>query len=230
MSRGRSSSGGGSRGSSSSGGRGMSRSSYNRGSHRSGRSGRYSNTTVFIGGGHSHGGPAGPGHLIFMAVIFLLFGIGFFIFGVSLAVQSFRYAPVDARCVDNDLVGGWYYTTYEYNVDGYDYTSTSNEGWEKPEVIDRVVTIYYLKSNPYEITEERPGNGGGVVVAIFALVFVAAGGLLIWQAVKHKKPNKQLADGTLTIKEETHTRCPYCGSKYNKNSDSCPKCGAGKTD
>ena len=30
------------------------------------------------------------------------------------------------------------------------------------------------------------------------------------------------------VAEETHTRCHYCGAKFNKKSDSCPKCGAGK--
>jgi len=235
MGRGRSSSGGSSRGSSFGGGsRGRSRSSvsFSRGS-RWGHS--HHHTTVIVGGGHHHGhyhGEASLGTFIFMAVIFILFGLGALGFGISLFVEAGKYSSVQATCLDNERVNGWYYTTYEYSVKGTEYVNRSNEGWEFAEDEGAVVTIYYLKSDSNEITEERPGSiAGGIGLTVFALIFIGVGGLLIHQGVKSKKKVAQTQpDGAIEEKVETHNKCPYCGSKYNKSSDSCPKCGASKLD
>lgn len=231
MSRGRSS--GGSRGSSSSGGsRGMSRSSFNSGSS-SRRYGGGNRTTVIIGGGHHghyHGGSAGPGTYIFMAVIFIMFALMGLGFGINMIAEANRYDSVLAKCVDNEKTHGWYYTTYQYTVDGNFYENRSMEGWEFPEDINAVVEIYYLKSDPNCITEERPGSiGGGIGLILFAAAFGGVGALLIRTAVKSKNKLKSSSEGTpVEEKEETHIRCPYCGSGYDKKLSSCPKCGASK--
>ena len=235
MGRGRSSSGAG-RGMSRSGssGRGLSRSRFN-----SRSSGTHSHTTIFIGGGHGGHhisyGKADFKTLILMAVIFLAFGIGFSIFGAHIAIQNSQYATVQAECVDNDYIDGWYYSTYDYTINGKEYTNISKEGWEKDEIIGEIVTIYYLKSNPNVITEKEPnGNtGSGIIVVLFSLVFVGAGVLLIVAAIKSKKGAKQTTEQTTSspeIIEEKSNKCPYCGSRYNRNSDSCPKCGASRID
>ena len=231
MGRGRSSSSGGSRGSSSFGGgsRGISRSSVRSGS----RSHMHSHTTVFVGGGHHyHNRDAGPGTFIFMAVIFIFFGLMALGFGIGMFAEAAKYSSVNAKCIENEKVNGWYYTTYEYTVKGTEYENRSNEGWEFPEDEGAVVKIYYLKSDPNEITEERPGDiGAGIGLTFFALIFTGAGVLLIAQAVKLKNKASQSTDETTVgEKVENHIKCPYCGSRYNKSSNSCPKCGASKAD
>ena len=228
MGRGRSRSGSSSFG----GSRGSSRSSVSRHS-RSGIGHSHHHTTVFVGGhGGVHVGTGGPGTFIFMAIIFIFFGLMALGFGIGMFAEAGRYASVKATCVKNEEVHGWYYTTYEYKVDGTEYENRSNEGWEFPEDVGAVVTIYYLKSDPNEITEERPGNiGAGIGLTVFSLIFIGAGGLLISQAVKRKgNIGTQSNNETTTNNEkiETYNKCPYCGSKYNKSSDSCPKCGASK--
>ena len=233
MGRGRSS-GGSSRGSSSGSSRGMSRSSFNS-SRTSSRHYGGNRTTVIIGGGHHghyHGGHAGPGTYIFMAVIFIMFALMALGFGINMIAEANRYDSVLAKCVDNEKTHGWYYTTYQYTVDGNFYENRSMEGWEFPEDINAVVEIYYLKSDPNCITEERPGSiGGGIGLILFAAAFGGAGALLIRTAVKSKNKVQSSSEGT-TVEEkvETHNKCPYCGGKYNKSSDSCPKCGASKID
>ncbi len=239
MGRGRSS--GGSRGSNSFGGgsRGMSRSSVR--SNRSGRSwGGHHHTTVFIGGHrHYHGGGGSSIVGIVVGAIFVLVGLFVMFSGLSSCASTNKYATVDAECIKNEYVSGWYYTTYEYSVDGVDYTNRSNEGWELPETVGKVVTIYYLKSDPNEITEENPNdNGEGGVVVFAGLICAGLGALPLVLCIKELKKKKENSanpendSSTIqpTIKEETHNKCPYCGSKYKKTSDSCPKCGASRID
>ena len=243
MSRGRSSSG--SRGSSFSSSRGSSRSS-SRGFSRSGsRSSGYRNhssrhTTVFVGGGGYYDdgsrvtGKAGGGLLIFMSIFFLLFGGLALIFGVDMISDSLKYDSVLGTCISNRDRDGWYYTTYSYTVDGYNYVNESIEGWELEETIGKTVTIYYLKDNPNVITENKPeGAGTGIVVLVFSLVFLGAGVLLIVTGVKQikKEKNKKVAEVNVgTEKVEEKIRCLYCGSKYDSKLSSCPKCGASKSE
>ena len=243
MGRGRSSSGGSSRGSSSSGSRGFSSSSRGRSNSRRFSSGRWNNspsrTTVIIGGHHNNrnygGGKSEVGVLVFMAVIFMLFGLVPFAMGVGIVVKANRYETVQAVCVDNNYSGGWYYTTYEYEVKGIDYKNESSVGWEFPETKGKTVTIYYLKSNPNQITEEAPTSAGkGVAIMLFSLVFVGAGVLLICAAVKQRKQGKinvgekSSETEVPAFEEETEIKCPYCGSKYDKKLSACPRCGASK--
>ena len=132
MGRGRSSSGG-SRGSSSSGGsRGFSSGSRGR-STSSFSSSRWRSTptrsTVIIGGynsgNHHRSVNSGIAPLIFMAIIFLLFGLFPFVMGTSIIVKANKYSSVQAVCIDNNYSGGWYYTTYEYTVKGIEYENES---------------------------------------------------------------------------------------------------------
>ncbi|MBR6779275.1 MAG: hypothetical protein IKM43_03940 [Clostridia bacterium] len=239
MSRGSSSSS--SRGSSSSSSRGSSRSSWSssRGSSRSWGSSNH--TTVIIGGSGGHySGKANP---IAWIVILFLIGLMSFTFGVSLASDSNQYGKVYAECVDNDYIGGWYYTTYEYTVNGKEYESRSEEGWEFPETEGKTVEIFYLKDNPNIITEKEPsGSGVGAVLIVVGLICIGVGVLIIVHQVKKKKKAKaeQTTDSQSTTdteptildettkQEEQFVRCSYCGSKYDKTATSCPKCGASR--
>ena len=244
MGRGSSSSGGGgsfgggsSRGSSSSGGRGMSRSSSMGHGPRGGHGGGHRHTTVIVGGGHYHNGSGGNVVGIILGIIFVMVGLFATFMGFVTCASSRKYGTVQAECIDNIYSGGWYYTVYDYNVDGKDYTNRSNEGWEFPEDEGNVVTIYYLKSDPNEITEQKPqGVGEGIVIILAGLVFAGFGSIPLVVCIKELKRNKKAAanestgETSETLKEETHTKCPYCGSRYKKTSDACPKCGASKMD
>ena len=238
MGRGRSSSGGGGgRGSSFSGGGSRGRSSSSARGHSSHFGGGH-HTTIFVGGpSHYHGGGSGKAVLIVMAIVFMMFGIA--MLGVS--VNSFNaendYGKVQAECIDNDYISGWYYTTYEYTVNGTEYVRRSVEGWEYPEVEGKIVTIYYLKDNPNHITEKAPNSGEtGVAVLVAGLIFTGVGVALLVTGIKSKKA-EEVSESSSTSSEssssssstaEQYTRCAYCGSKYKSSLSSCPKCGAGK--
>ncbi|MBQ8615221.1 MAG: hypothetical protein IJ415_01475 [Clostridia bacterium] len=237
MGRGRSSSGGGggSRGSSNfGGGRGSSRSSFGGGRvHRS-------HTTVIVGGGHGHYHSSGsPWVGIIVGAIFCIVGAFIVFGGFGQLFSSFNYSTVKAECVKNEKSGVWYYTTYDYTVDGKDYTNRSMEGWEFPEDIGKVVTIYYLKSDPNVIYEENPESKSEAGIMIFAgLICAGMGSIPLFVCIKEIKRNKSTpstsSDSEIPEyqqpKEEQTNKCPYCGARYKKSSDSCPKCGASRID
>lgn len=229
MGRGRSSSGGG-RGSSSSSSRGGSSRSY-------GRHGGRSHTTVIVGGhGHYHHSSGSPVIGVVVGIIFCLVGLFCVFGGFGKIIDASKYETVQAECVMNEESHGWYYTTYEYTVDGVEYTNRSMEGWEFPEDIGKVVEIYYSKSNPNEIWEEKPATSGeGLIIVFVGLVCAGMGAIPMVICIKEIKKSKQTraeGDSTPTLEkpQETHNKCPYCGARYKKTSDSCPKCGASKVD
>lgn len=230
MGRGRSSSGG-SRGSSSfgGGGRGSSRSGFGRTSHRS-------HTTVIVGGRGSYYHSGGsPWIGIIVGGLFCVVGILMFFGGFGILFDSFKYSTVKGECIQNEKAGGWYYTTYDYTVDGTDYTNRSMQGWEFPEDIGKVVTIYYLKSDPNVIYEENPvdRSESGILI-FFGLVVAGIGAVPLVLCIKEIKAQKSggNSDGNTGSEkqEEQSKKCPYCGARYNKNSDTCPKCGASRID
>lgn len=247
MGRGRSSSGGGSRGFSSSGSRGMSRSSSrgmsrssSRGmsrsssgssySHRSRRS--HSGTHITIRGGGGSGGVIVP---LIVGIIFMLVGSFTVVMGIVQCFGGIGYSTVNARCVRNDYIDGWYYTTYEYTVDGIDYTNRSQEGWERPEEnIGGIIEIYYLKEDPNIITEKDPGNiGESIAIVIFGVIFAGLGSLPVIITIKQLKQARSNHGDPISI-SSTNTsapqtkRCAYCGSQYSASSSNCPHCGANR--
>ncbi len=239
MGRGRSSSGGGSRGSSSSSSRGFSSSSRGRSSSSSRSSSyHYHNSTrvYYSGGSTTSSNISGKGVLIAMGVIFLLIGLSLLIVGIrSFGIEN-DYKKVQAVAIDNDYINTWYYTTYEYEINGVEYTNRSQEGWEYPETIGKIVTIYYLKDNPNYITEKTPNSDGtSTAVTIGGLVFGLVGVGLIVGGVKTKQQKDTETKQINTISQEepqvkeTKIRCPYCHSYHDKNVDSCPNCGASKS-
>ena len=216
MGRGRSSSGGG-------GSRGMSSSSSFGGGSR--------HTTIIIGGGrhyHSHGKATKSAYII-ASFFFLMFGL-FLILGLIAMVNEVNsFAPVQGTCVKNERVNGWYYTTYEYTVNGIDYRERSNEGWEFEEELGEVVTIYYEKDNPKNIQETKPELGDAWIAAVLAVVFTSVGVWLLVKGVKMKNDQEATVNKAPAIdnipNNDGYTTCSYCGSKYKKELDSCPKCG-----
>lgn len=211
-------SGGGSRGSSFGGGR------------RVGRS--HSRTTVIVGGHHHGSGSPWVG--IVVGAMFILTAVFIVIGGISSLITSPQYLPVIAECVLNEESGGYYYTTYEYTIDGKDYRERSMQSWEFPEE-DQFVTIYYLKSDPSKIYEEAPETDkGGSVVMIFAGLMCGGMGtlalVLCLKQLKRENVSSVNRYSSNSIPQDTSKKCAYCGAKYNKNSDSCPKCGASRLD
>lgn len=234
MGRGRSSSSG--RGSSSSRGSSFSRGSSRSSSGSSWSSSRSGGRTV-IWHTSSHNGN-GSFTLLPIAIFLIAIGaVALFIIVPSM-FTGFKYAEVSARCIKNEEYSGWYYTTYEYEIDGVEYTSESQEGWEFPEVIGKNVTIYYLKDDPSIITEENPGfTSADLPILACGVVFVGAGIGLIFlnKKLKAKQASQQLSESNTSISIENNqpkaqvaekTKCSYCGCKYDASLDSCPNCGA----
>lgn len=234
MGRGSSSFGGGSsRGSSSFGG-GSSRGFSSSRSH--GR--RHSHTTVFVGGHSYHSSSSGsPWVGVCVGALFAFFGLMIVLFGFGTLFNYFKYDKVSATCVSNEYSKGYYYTHYDYTVDGQFYDNVrSNQGWQFEEVIGKTVTIYYLKSDPNEISEENPVDlTAGFIMIGFGLVFGGMGAIPMVLSIKEIKASKGTSSvGNVgsqpSVADEPSKRCPYCGAKYNKNSDTCPKCGASRVD
>ena len=202
------------------------------GGRRVGRS--HSHTTVFVGshGHHRHdGGSGSPIVAIIVGALFVIVGIGVLFGGFA---QLFKYGTVDAKCVLNEKSNSYYYSTYEYTIDGKDYRNRSMQSWEFEEEINKVVEIYYDKNNPNKIYEECPtSKGEAALIIVGGFVFAAIGSLPVFLGIKQLKGAKSgngAELGSSPAAQETHTRCQYCGAKFNKNSDSCPKCGAGKNE
>lgn len=237
MGRGRSSSSG--RGSSSSSSRG---SSFSRGSSRSSgsswRSSRSGGTTVIWHSSSHHGG--GNFSLLPFAIVLIAIGALALFFVVPSIFAGFDYGQVSAKCISNREIDTWYYTTYEYVVDGKEYISESEEGWEFPESVGKVVTIYYSKDDPSIITEQNPGfTTSDVPVLACGVIFVGVGIGLIFlnKKLKAKKQAQEYGSSDDDYEMQTETpqpkapekeKCLYCGCKYDATLDSCPSCGASK--
>ncbi len=225
MGRGRSSFGGSS---------GGSRGSSSFGRRHSGRG--FSNTTIFIGDhGHHGGGVSGSIVGIIVGIMFIMSGLSVSFFGITECFNVNDYSKVSAICVDNEYsnMDGYYYAIYDYTIDGKFYDNVrSNQGWQFREDVGKEVTIYYLESNPNEISEDCPVSvSGGLLMVAFGVIFAAFGSLPLIICIKSLKKEKieTVSGETKTsIPEDTDVRCYYCGAKFNKKSDSCPKCGAGK--
>lgn len=216
-------------------GRGRMGGSGSRGSSGSsvGRSGSgrvHHRTTIFVGGRH-HGEGGSPWIGIIVGLIFAVVGLSVSVMGVT---NIFKYGTVSATVVANEQKGAYYYTTYNYTVDDKNYTNRSMQSWEFEEDKD-VVTIYYLKSDPNKIYEEAPTTKGeAAIMIVFGLIFAGGGAaafLVCFKEIKNKINKSSKGESDIeksTSREESTRTCAYCGTKYNKNSSSCPKCGAGK--
>ena len=228
-------SGGSSRGGMGSSGGSIGRSSSIGRSHRG--------TTILVGGSYRHGGryhgSGSPWVGVIVGAIFLITGFFIVIGGFVSLFSSSNYLPIEARYVDCDEGrGGWYYRTYTYTIDGTDYTNRSMQSWEFADLNDigKVFEIYYLESDPNKIYEEIPEENDvseNVVIIFSGLVCGGIGALALVLCLKDIKKKKETNNSGSTtnkevIKEQTDTKCPYCGSRYNKNSNNCPKCGAGR--
>lgn len=105
----------------------------------------------------------------------------------------------------------------------------SSEGWEFSEIEGKTATIYYLKSNPNQITELSPSNNKGILL-LFGLIFTGAGVLVIAVKLKRKDKTEEVSDENTSI--VTHftnekVTCYYCGTKVLNEKTSCPNCGVG---
>lgn len=224
MGRGRSSSSS-SRGRSSSGSRGGS--SRSSGSSRSISyiGGHRSHTTVIVGGGGHFSSGSSRFNNIFAAIVLIIIGLFPLSIGISGFIRNGAYAKTTGTCIDNTYSMGWYYTTYVYTVDGIDYINRSNEGWEFEEVIGKSVKIYYLKSDPNEITELLPTDTAqNLIIFFIGVAFITPAIIMIVITLK-KKDKDKLEE----LEPEQKVKiCQYCGSKFTDDDISCRNCGAGK--
>jgi len=215
------------------------RSSWSSSSSRRSSSSRHT-VVVFGGGGHRHYGSGVTLSNSASKKILITFGVIFAVIGVlgSILLPNLgeNYLPVYAECVDNVYRNdGFYYTVYEYEVEGREYRSISNQGWEEKEVVGRTVKIYYLEEDPHEISEEIPENGSLVGSVIAILCFGGFGALMIVLGAKIKNnKNEEVAEteDSEPLEEQPKvekSRCLYCGCRYDNGLSSCPQCGASKS-
>lgn len=209
------------RGSSSSG---RGRSSGGRGSSSSGRRSSYSS-----GGSHSHTRYYSSNNFnnktgyVILSIVFLIFGFAANVVSIMGFVENSKYGKTIGVCTDNTFSLGWYYSTYSYSVDNNLYINTSSEGWEYPESVGKTVTIYYLKSNPNEITEKLGTSLETAIIFNIMSLGLIVGSIVfavLAENVVKKKKNKYKEIEEMSIK------CTYCGTKLKKDSHSCPNCGA----
>ncbi len=207
------------------------------------RGGIHSHTTVFVGGHHHgyHYSSGSPVVGIIVGGIFALIGLFTLLGGVASLLISPDYLPVNAKYVSYDKGReDWYYRTYDYTVDGVDYTNRSMQSWEfaDEQSVGKYFTIYYLESDPNEIYEVVPKTdvGGDLIMIFVGLIFAAVGSVVFIACIKGLKKGKNSSDsngddsGDSSSGEVQHTRCQYCGTRYSKNSNNCPQCGASKSD
>lgn len=191
----------------------------------------YPGTTIFVDGDYYNRGFSWIG--IVVGAIFVLVGIWIVFGAFGKIADSFKYDHVQAKCISNKQVGFDYCATYEYTIDGKNYTNMSEQCWENPAIEEKEYRIYYLKSNPNKIYEDKPADLLEGVVLIFAGVICAGMGTIpIVIIIRQYKANKNEIEGTSTKSEKPlepeDKICEYCGTKYNRKLHSCPKCGAGR--
>ena len=230
MGRGRSSSSRG--GSSSSRGSSSSSRGFSSSSSRSYSSGSSRTTIIYSNhGGYSyHSGPVDKKSLfITLLIISAIFSAIMSYVSLNEIINFSQYGTVEAKAISNDYHCGYYYTTYEYYVDGKFYVEESDVGWELEEREGNVVTIYYLKSDPSFITEESPFDFGSGMVFFFTIASIAS---TIIFAVLVKKTASRKSTATASVEDtpsepvDDRITCRYCGTKYDKSKETCPNCGA----
>lgn len=132
----------------------------------------------------------------------------------------------------------YYYTSYEYVVDGRVYSAESQSGWTLlPDPIDIYIggqyELYYKKSNPYiiyeiEDKENIPTNKNFYILlaVMFGIttVCIAVAGIGKYEIDKEhleaqEKLNKQKVPNGKKL-------CEYCGNISDANKDKCQSCGA----
>ena len=188
--------------------------------------------------------------LIF-ACLFVLF------FSLALANNNERsYGTIigTATVVDSAYMYGdkYYYTTYNFVLDGKEYSTESQIGWTqlpdipigKEDDIDYVLQyylgkqfeLYYLKDNPYVIYEIEEGlenlpsqNSGYIIGSIFmfivAVSIFAIGINRTEEDTEYAKEYERLLQEQ-ELKRENKLLCKYCGTKVDKDIHKCPSCGA----
>ncbi|MBR2970128.1 MAG: hypothetical protein IKC49_03635, partial [Clostridia bacterium] len=211
------------------------RSSSSRGfssSSRSYSSGSSRTTIIYSNHGSNsyHSGPVDKKSLfITLLIISAIFSAVMSYVSLNEIIRISQYGTVSATAISNDYHWGYYYTTYEYYVDGKLYVEESDVGWELEEREGKVVTIYYLKSDPSFITEENPFSFGSGMIIFFTLACIAS---TITFAVLLKRC-KSVQPANISSEEEPASEpiddritCRYCGTKYDKSKETCPSCGA----
>lgn len=202
-----SSSGGGSRGSSSSSSRGSSSSSRSSGSSRS----WISSDSSISGGVRNY-------------ITIIIFSLILLTIGIVQYVDAKKYLPTNAVCVENKLLNDYYYTTYEYEIDGIEYRNRSQEGWELPEIIGETVVIYYLKDNPNYITEKEQPTTINIVFIIIGVELTVVYGFLLVKNIKKEQQKKQEKEQEI----KKYATCVYCGGKCEITDTKCSNCGAAR--
>lgn len=210
-------------------------------------------------GGSSNGssGGAGPQYkrvrnqkaTIIACAIMLAIAVMFIVLGVVFRFDRV-YAQTTATATDVEKVGIYYYTTYDFSLNGKNYSTDSKVGWTKlehmegytvpydrPDIeanyLNKDYQIFYKISDPYTIYEVEAKADMPSTNAIYIFLAVFFGFItIITYAVGIYKLELDPAyvdeqKRQQEVKEmEGKRRCPYCGTIMDAKESKCSNCGA----
>ena len=214
-------------------------------SRRNGGSGSSSNSS----------GGAGPQYkrvrnqkaTIIACAIMLAIAITFIVLSMVFTFDRV-YAQTTATATDYDYKFGYYYTTYDFSLNGKEYSVESKVGWTKLEHMEgkayteenietyylhKDYQVYYKISDPYTIYEveakaDMPStNAIYIFLAVFfifiTIITYAVGiyKLELDPAYINEQKRQQEAK-----EMEGKRRCPYCGTIMDAKESKCSNCGA----
>ena len=179
--------------------------------------------------------------------IMLAIAITFIVLAVVFRFDAV-YAQTGGVATDYDRKFGYYYTTYEFTVDGNEYSVESKVGWTKlenmegkaytPENIDtyylhKTYQIFYKKADPYTIYEiearsDMPStNALYIFLAVFfgfvTIVTYAVGVYKLEIDPAYVEEQKRQEEAK---QMEGKRKCPYCGTIMDAKETKCPNCGS----
>lgn len=175
-------------------------------------------------------------------VSIILFGLAVLFLFLSIFSVEISYGKVvgTVESWDDHYEYGtrYYFTRYNYVVDGQEYSAESLSGWEDPPenettYIGSKAELYYKRTNPYEIYEVEDKANIPTFLALFeffTFAFLIAGICVRVNGVGKYQENPEWKRQVEEIKEKQElggkSRCSYCGTIVEEGKTRCPSCGA----
>lgn len=181
------------------------------------------------------------------SAIFLALTIMFIVFAVMFRFDAV-YTQINATATDYDYKNGYYYTSYDFDINGTHYSVESKVGWTKLEnmegktyteeniqnyYLNKEYAIYYKNSDPYTIYEveaksDMPTSSGIYIFFAVATGIVAiaifAGGLYKYELDPEYEARQREIERNKPV--DGKRKCNYCNSLIDEKADKCPNCGA----
>ena len=180
--------------------------------------------------------------LIFLAVT-VVFVVLSFLFRFDAV-----YVKTKGVATDYSYNYPYYYTTYDFVVDGTTYSVESKAGWTKLEhmegkaytqenintyYLNKEYEIYYKKTNVYEVYEveskaDMPSTNA--IYIFFAVIFgivtliVFSCGIYKYELDPEYEVKQREAEKNKPV--DGKRRCQYCNSLIDEKTEKCPNCGA----